>query len=178
MRDLGRRDRVAGLLIISLPISDDEVAALERDGLPAVLVDTFHPRLPRVVIDNVHGGELAAAHLLAKGHRRSGSSETIPPTRTASPRARIAGAGSWPRWSVPGWSTTRALSASARTGATRPACWRESLLAHPDPPSAIFAASDLQAIGVLRPPSGSAHACRRISPSSASTTSTWPRSSG
>ena len=28
LRDLARRDRVAGLLIISLPISDDEVAAL------------------------------------------------------------------------------------------------------------------------------------------------------
>ena len=34
LRDLARRDRVAGLLIISLPISDDEVAALARDELP------------------------------------------------------------------------------------------------------------------------------------------------
>ena len=72
LRDLARRDRVAGLLIISLPISDAEVAALERDELPAVLVDATHPRLPRVVIDNVRGGELAAEHLLARGHRRIG----------------------------------------------------------------------------------------------------------
>src|SRR3954470_21334286 len=72
LRDLARRDRVAGLLIISLPISDDEVAALARDGIPAVLVDTVHERLPRVVIDNVRGGELAAEHLLTKGHRRIG----------------------------------------------------------------------------------------------------------
>ena len=72
LRDLARRDRVAGLLIISLPVSDEEIDALERDGLPAVLVDVTHPRLPRVVIDNVHGGALAAEHLLARGHRRLG----------------------------------------------------------------------------------------------------------
>ena len=34
LRDLARRDRVAGLLIISLPVSDAEVDALERDALP------------------------------------------------------------------------------------------------------------------------------------------------
>src|SRR3954447_4519029 len=72
MRDLARRNRVAGLLIVSLPIYDEEVEALARDDLPAVLLDVAHPRLPRVVIDNVHGGELAAAHLLAKGHSRIG----------------------------------------------------------------------------------------------------------
>src|SRR3954463_5992654 len=57
LRDLVRRDRVAGLRVMSLPVSDAEVAALERDELPAVLVDASHPRLPRVVIDNVRGGE-------------------------------------------------------------------------------------------------------------------------
>src|SRR5262249_28129290 len=37
LRDLSRLD---GLLVISLPLSDGEVAALKRDGLPTVLVDT------------------------------------------------------------------------------------------------------------------------------------------
>src|SRR3954468_22802477 len=72
MRDLARRNRVAGLLIVSLPVYDEEVEALARDELPAVLLDVAHPRLPRVVIDNVRGGELAAAHLVVKGHRRIG----------------------------------------------------------------------------------------------------------
>src|SRR3954447_22288637 len=66
------RDRVAGLLIMSLPVSDDEVAALARDEMPAVLIDAAHPALPRVVIDNLRGGELAAEHLLARGHQRVG----------------------------------------------------------------------------------------------------------
>ena len=56
MRDLARRDRVAGLLIISLPIHDHEVAALQRDGLPAVLVDAATRDSRASSIDNVHGG--------------------------------------------------------------------------------------------------------------------------
>ena len=38
-RDFARSDRVDGLLIMSLPPSDDEVERLQREGLPVVLVD-------------------------------------------------------------------------------------------------------------------------------------------
>src|SRR3954454_12950626 len=72
MRDLARRNRVAGLLVVSLPVFDEEVEALVREELPAVLLDVAHPRLPRVVVGQVAGGELAAAHLVGKGHRRIG----------------------------------------------------------------------------------------------------------
>src|ERR1700754_1774997 len=72
MRDLARRNRAAGLLTVSLPVFDEEVDAPASDDLPAVLLDVTHPRLPRVVIDNLAGGELAARHLLEKGHRRIG----------------------------------------------------------------------------------------------------------
>src|SRR4051794_22502829 len=93
MRDLARRNRVAGLLIVSLPVFDEEVEALERDDLPAVLLDVAHPRLPRVVIDNVNGGELAAAHLLGKGHRRGGvlGGPPPPPHRVTPPPDRRPG---------------------------------------------------------------------------------------
>src|SRR4051794_20944639 len=71
-RDFARLDRVDGLLVISLPLLDDEVDALERDGLPVVMIDIGHPRVPHVVIDDVRGGELAVEHLIARGHRRIG----------------------------------------------------------------------------------------------------------
>ena len=98
LRDLARRDRVAGLLIFCCRGSDAEVAALERDGMPAVLVDTTHPRLPRVVIDNVHGGELAAGHLLGRGHRRIGfvgDHPTNPYGFTSSEDRRSGSSASW-----------------------------------------------------------------------------------
>src|SRR5215204_495800 len=70
---LGRRapvNRSDGLLIVSLAPHDDEVDALLAAGAHVVLVDAQHPRLPRVVIDDVHGGELATRHLLELGHER------------------------------------------------------------------------------------------------------------
>src|SRR3954462_6867628 len=71
-RDFARPGHLDGLLVISLPLLDGEVAGLERDGLPVVMVDMGHPRVPHVVIDDALGGELATEHLLARGHRRIG----------------------------------------------------------------------------------------------------------
>src|SRR3954464_15103766 len=70
--DFARHDRVDGLLVISLPLTDAEIDALRHDDLPVVMIDVAHPRVVHVGIDDVHGGELAARHLLAKGHTRIG----------------------------------------------------------------------------------------------------------
>ena len=150
LHDLARRDLVAGLLIISLPISDDEVAALERDRMPVVLVDAFHPRLRRVVIDNVHGGELAARHLLARGHRRIGfvgDHPTNPYGFTSSEDRRSGFVAALERAGVAHDPQLERFGLHGRVEAGELAA---ELLALPDPPSAIFAASDLQAIGVLK----------------------------
>jgi len=147
MRNLARRDRVAGLIVISLPVHGYEIDAFERDELPAVLVDVAHPRLPRVVIDNVQGGELAAAHLLARGHRRIGFVGDHPTNeygftssedRRLGFRAVLGNAGIVP------------VERCGPHGREEAAAMADSLLRLPDPPSAIFAASDLQAIGVLK----------------------------
>ncbi len=71
-RDFARTDRVDGLLVMSLLPTEDEIDALRREQLPVVLVDVRHPDLPRVVIDDVRGGEMATEHLLAKGHTKIG----------------------------------------------------------------------------------------------------------
>jgi DNA-binding LacI/PurR family transcriptional regulator len=150
LRDLARRDRVAGLLIISLPISDAEVAALERDGMPAVLVDSFHAGLPRVVIDNVHGGALAARHLLDRGHRRIGfvgDHRTNAYGFTSSEDRRLGLVGALAEAGVEHDPGLERFGPHGRDEAGQLA---EALLTLPDPPSAIFAASDLQAIGALK----------------------------
>src|SRR4051794_30780478 len=69
---LARRDRVDAVLVISVPLADDDVARLRRDALPVVLVDVAHPEVSRVTIDDVGGGRLATEHLLAAGHTRIG----------------------------------------------------------------------------------------------------------
>ena len=67
-----RRDRIDGLLVISLPLCDAEVRALNGDGVPVVLIDVHHASLPHVAIDDVRGGRLAGEHLLEAGHERIG----------------------------------------------------------------------------------------------------------
>jgi len=140
---------VDGVIVISIRLSDEEAKALERAGRRVVLVDVEHRSLPHVSIDDVHGGRLATEHLLAKGHRRIGFVGDVVPSPfgfTSSERRRsgyreaLAAAGLEPAPEL------EALGGHDRVQARELAA---ALLAPADRPTAIFAASDVQAIGVL-----------------------------
>jgi DNA-binding LacI/PurR family transcriptional regulator len=144
-----RRDRVDGVLIVSVPLDDADVERLRREDVAAVLVDVAHPVLSRVTIDDEAGGRLATEHLLARGHTRIGFVGDLPTSPlgfNASDRRHrgyeqaLAAAGVQPdpgltRRGVHGRESARELT--------------RELLALREPPSAVFAASDTQAIGVL-----------------------------
>lgn len=150
LRSLAGGDRADGVIVLSLHPTDEDVALLERSGVAAVLVDARHPRLPRFVIDDVAGGELATRHLLDLGHERiafvgdladGGFGFTSSEDRHEGYRRALA---------------SRGLEASdelVRTGPHERRAAAElagDLLALPQPPTAIFAASDTQALGVLQ----------------------------
>jgi DNA-binding LacI/PurR family transcriptional regulator len=144
-----RHDRVDGLLVISLPLSDAEVAALGRDRLPVVLVDVAHPKLPHVVIDDVRGGEIATEHLLAKGHRRIGFVGDAPNDDfgfTSSERRRQGYRNALEHAGAP---HDPALERRAPHGREAARGLAIELLGGDEPPTAVFAASDVQAFGVL-----------------------------
>jgi DNA-binding LacI/PurR family transcriptional regulator len=144
-----RGDRSDGLLMISIIPPDEEVERLRAARLPCVLVDAPHPALPSVVLDDVRGGELATSHLVELGHTRIGFLGDKPPDpfRFASSRDRTRGY----------------EHALAHAGIElRPEYVREGTQSHhvarstaidllrlPHRPTAIFAASDTQALGVL-----------------------------
>jgi LacI family transcriptional regulator/LacI family repressor for deo operon, udp, cdd, tsx, nupC, and nupG len=139
-----RPDRVDGALVISLPLLDAEVAALRRDGLPVVLIDVTHPDLPHIAIDDVLGGRLAAQHLLARGHRhmaflgddpRNPFGFTSSEDRRTGFRAALGDA--------------RVIEVFGPHGREPAARLAHDLLVGDDHPTAVFAASDVQAIGVL-----------------------------
>ncbi|MGZ4247350.1 MAG: LacI family DNA-binding transcriptional regulator [Solirubrobacteraceae bacterium] len=147
--DFAARDRVDGLLVVSLRPSDEEVARMQRDELPVVLIDVTHPALPRVVIDDVLGGELATDYLLAKGHKRIGFVGDAPtPFRFASSELRCHGMRAALRRA--GIKPSAALQKRGPHGREEAIDLAHKLLAMGDPPTAIFAASDVQAMGVLQ----------------------------
>jgi DNA-binding LacI/PurR family transcriptional regulator len=149
LRDFARHDRVDGLLVISLPLADEEVEALRRDQLPVVLVDVGHPELPHVVIDDVRGGELATEHLIARGHRRIGFVGDSPDEAlgfTSSERRRE---GMRRALKTAGIEPDDSLERRGRSGRGEARELAHALLSSDAPPTAVFAASDLQAFGVL-----------------------------
>jgi DNA-binding LacI/PurR family transcriptional regulator len=147
-RDFARSDRVDGLIVVSLSPSKAEAESLRREMLPVVLIDVSHPAFPHVVVDDVLGGELATEHLLARGHRRIGfvGDQPSPFGFTSSEQRRRGMRRALRRAQLEPLDDLEACGphgrAEARELATR-------LLSRADRPTAIFAASDVQAMGVL-----------------------------
>jgi len=143
------RGRIDGLLLVSIVPSAAELAAIQRAHIPLVLVDAFHRSIPRVIIDDAGGGYLAARHLLELGHRRIGfvGDRQVAGFHFSSSRLRFAGVGKAMRdegLAIP--EPLVGLGAPTRLDARRLA---RAILTHPDPPTAIVATSDIQALGVL-----------------------------
>jgi DNA-binding LacI/PurR family transcriptional regulator len=149
LRSLTVKGRVDGLLVVSLQPSAAHLARLAVAGIPVVLVDRRAAGAPGVFIDDEAGGRLATEHLIGLGHRRIafvGDLEGGPFGFTSSEARRrgyeaaLRDAGIGPRPQLVRRGPHRRDAARAAT---------RELLALPEPPTAVFAASDHQALGVV-----------------------------
>ncbi len=145
--------RADGVLAVCLPLSRDHLHQFARTGVALVSVDATNPRVPQTVIDDVAGGRLATGHLIALGHRRIGFVGDMPFAR---PPAGLGFTSSANRLrgykhalAAAGIPVEPGLIQRGPHDAATAAELAAQLLKSPDPPSAIFAASDTQAIGVL-----------------------------
>jgi DNA-binding LacI/PurR family transcriptional regulator len=149
-RSVPRRERVDGLLIISLSPRDADVDRFLQTGVPTVLIDARHPRMSRAVIDDVTGGRVATQHLIHLGHRKIGyvSDKLENPFNFVSSRDRYEGyCQALDDAGIPFRPEYHCQGEHGREEAREMA---HALLSLSDPPTAIFAASDTQAIGVLQ----------------------------
>ncbi len=67
LREIPRRERSDGVIILSLSPRDQDIALIARADVPIVLVDANHPSLTdlnRVVVDDINGGYSATRHLI------------------------------------------------------------------------------------------------------------------
>ncbi len=142
-------ERVDGLIIISLMPSDEDVARFRRVGIPVVMVDAIHSDLPYVAVDDIEGGRMATTHLIDLGHRRIaflGDRYPNPFGFTASYHRYLGYSEALAQRGIPQREEYVVTGEHSR----RTAHVLAATLFEQEPrPTAVFAASDTQALGVL-----------------------------
>ncbi|MFZ4718705.1 MAG: LacI family DNA-binding transcriptional regulator [Ilumatobacteraceae bacterium] len=147
--ELPRLTSLEALIVISLPLLDTEATHLSKAAFPTVLIDTWGKGLPSVTIDDRAGGRVATQHLIDLGHRRIGFVGEPPDNSfgfVSSSRRQEGYLEAIRRAGIP------ADPALIRHGSHQRAAARQmtlDLLELADPPTAIVAASDTQAVGVM-----------------------------
>jgi DNA-binding LacI/PurR family transcriptional regulator len=152
MREVPRRERADGVLIISLSPRDSDIPYLSHADVPIVLIDANHPSLTslnRVVVDDVEGGQVATQHLIDLGHRRIGYISDIleNPFNFTSSRYRYQGYRQ--ALEAAGIPFRPQYHRQAEHGRYEARVLTMQMLNLSERPTAVFAASDTQAMGVL-----------------------------
>jgi LacI family transcriptional regulator len=143
-----RHHAVEGVVLMGVDPDDPEVRRLVRSSMPCVGVDVLldGPACASVASDNVDGARLAVRHLHGLGHRRIATITGMVESRPGADRLRgyreaVRELGLAYRDELVGYGDFYAESGREATAV---------LLASAEPPTAIFAASDLMALGAVR----------------------------
>ena len=145
--------RLDGVIAVSFAPEEHFLQRFRRYQIPVVVTDYHQEGLPSIFVDNVRGGRMATQHLLELGHRRiayiqdhfqrpNGPQGNWPgqDRRLGYLQAlEAAGVEAEPSLIVESQGHTRARGAAAMA----------QLLDRPDPPTAVFAASDMLALGAM-----------------------------
>jgi len=144
------QQRVGGVLFAPIEDSAERVLRLRRRGIPVVIVDRVGSSADfcSVGVDDIAGGRLAGAHLLEQGHRKLafvGGPGSLPQVRDRRRGLELATEQAGDGVSVLVISTPALAIADGLSGAGE-------IVALPDAerPTAVFAACDLVAIGLLQ----------------------------
>jgi LacI family transcriptional regulator len=142
-----RHHRVDGVVLMGVDRRDPEVERVVDSNIPAIGVDLdiAGPHASWVASDNVGGARLAVRHLHSLGHTRIATITGTPGTRPGSDR-------------LLGYrAELQALGLEVLPGYEQPGDFyrgsgedtMRALLGLPEPPTAVFVASDMMAVGAL-----------------------------
>ncbi len=139
-----------GLIIFSLQFDNQYALRLVQYNLETVLVEYPHKMLSSVEIDDVDGGRMAADYLLKKGHHRLGFAGDTDVTEFGIHPITLRLNGFRQLLSQAGYplEEDHLLLTPYDMEITRQRA--REFLGSPGRPSAIFAATDLQAIGIIK----------------------------
>jgi LacI family transcriptional regulator len=141
------RGKTDGVILVLTPLSQEHREVLTSLGVPIVIVDPDgqpDPTTPSIGAANWAGGLTATEYLISLGHRRIGTITGRPAVLCS--QARLAGyRAALERADLPYDTDIVAYGDFHYESALRAA---SAMLELPSPPTAIFAASDVQAMGV------------------------------
>jgi len=142
--------RLDGLIVMALPFDDAAAQRLITHGIETVLIEFARPSFSSIEIDDEAGGRVAAEYLISKGHRRCAfvGDRDLPSYSIHTSDQRLAGHRE--ALLAAGISLPDAYVSLAPQSVEHARQQTHSLLDLSEPPSAIFAASDTQAMGVLK----------------------------
>lgn len=142
---------IDGLIIISLALRDQDAQRLFNNGMETVLIEYSHPQLNSILIDDLHGGRLAAEHLINKGHKIFAFLGDIePPEKFVIRPVKSRLTGFKQALDEAGLSLPKAYIRSAPYTEKESMRAAHELLSLPKRPTAIFAAFDVQALSVIK----------------------------
>ena len=148
-RELPMHRKVDGLLIISLSPDDAAARRFRELGTPVVLIDAYSPLLTSLVVNNVEGAYQAVKRLIELGHRHIGfiNGEIEGNFKFNTANDRLIGLHRALGEAGLLFEPEQVLiSEWSRKGGKHAAL---QLLTQQKRPTAIFAASDVQAVGAL-----------------------------
>jgi LacI family transcriptional regulator len=150
LSSLPLRGNLDGLVIMSLPVEDAYVSHLLKHNIPTVLIEFPNTRLNSVEIDDVAGGRMVAEYLVAKGHRRIAFlGDTDLPEYAIHPVSlRLVGFRQGLQEAGIALEDEFVRLAPYTLEQTRQAAIR--LLNTPSRPTAVFAATDFQALSMIK----------------------------
>lgn len=139
-----------GLILLSLRVNDGSAAKLKDNYLETVLIEYPRQDLNTVEIDDVLGGEMAAEYLIGKGHQRLGfigDTSDLGPYTIEPISLRLKGFQNG--LAKAGLFLPEELIFTSRYEVKDAEEKIEPMLRRSEPPTAIFCATDLQAVGVI-----------------------------
>jgi DNA-binding LacI/PurR family transcriptional regulator len=142
---------IDGLIIMSLSLSDQDAERLANNGMETVLIEYSHQRLNSIIIDDLRGGRMVAEHLIHKGQKTFAFLGDIePPEKFAIHPVKSRLLGFKQALQEAGFSLPRAYIRSAPYSEKETGRAALELLSLPKRPTAIFAASDIQALSLMK----------------------------
>ncbi|MFL5962086.1 MAG: LacI family DNA-binding transcriptional regulator [Gaiellaceae bacterium] len=148
LRRLEANSAADGALLL-LPPNEVEALRLAERGISAILIAATHPSLPHIVVDDVRGGYLATRHLLDLGHHRIAFVGDLVDQHFGFTSSRDRRTGYLEALKEANADLDPILITEAPHGRSTAETRAEELMRLPEPPTAIFATSDTQALGVL-----------------------------